>query len=105
MNIKITNAKGRANKNDIAAVEKLYMQYATNSEYRLTYAVFGFTFQNTLISFAKDSLHVFSPQFLPIYVNLRNDKLQAYYKEDPTYRSREEFLQLLKDNSTSIALG
>ena len=45
MNIKITNAKGRANKNDIAAVEKLYMQYATNSEYRLTYAVFGFTFQ------------------------------------------------------------
>ena len=27
VNIKITNAKGRQNKNDIAAVEKLYMQY------------------------------------------------------------------------------
>ena len=68
VNIKITNAKGRANKNDIAAVEKLYMQYDANSDYRLTYAVFGFTFQNALISFAKDYIHVFSPQFLPIYV-------------------------------------
>lgn len=105
VNIKITNAKGRANKNDIAAVEKLYMQYDANSDYRLTYAVFGFTFQNTLISFAKDYIHVFSPQFLPIYVNPRNDKLQAYYKAEPVYRSRREFLQLLKDNSTSIALG
>ena len=105
VNIKITNAKGRANKNDIAAVEKLYMQYAANSNYRLTYAVFGFTFQNTLISFVKDCLHVFSPQFLPIYVNPRNDKLQSYYKAEPVYRSRREFLRLLKDNSTSIALG
>lgn len=105
VNIKITNAKGRANKNDIAAVEKLYMQYAANSDYRLIYAVFGFTFQNTLISFAKDYIHVFSPQFLPIYVNPRNDKLQAYYKEEPICRFRKDFLQLLKDNSTSIVLG
>lgn len=105
VNIKITNANGRANKNDISAVEKLYMQYSTNSKYRLIYAVFGFTFQNIQISFAKDYLHVFSPQFLPIYVNPRNDKLQAYYKAEPIYRSRKEFLRLLKDNSTSIDLG
>lgn len=104
VNIKITNIAGRANKNDIAAVEKLYMQYTANPQYSLIYAVFGFTFQNVKISFAENYIHTFSPQFLPVYVNPRNDKIQAYYKAKPEYRSRQQFLELLKENSTSITL-
>lgn len=104
VNIKITNTENKPNKNDIAAVEKLYMQYTANPEYRLIYAVFGFTFNNTRITFEEDFVHTFSPQFLPIYVNPRNDKIQAYYKAKPVYRSRKKFLNLLKTNSKSIAL-
>ena len=104
VNIKITNAEGRQNKNDIAAVEKLYMQYNVKPDYRLIYAVFGFKFRNINISFVKDFIHVFSPQFLPIYVNPRNDKIQAYYKAEPEERSRADFLRLLREKSRSIAL-
>lgn len=104
MNIKITNARGRRNKNDIAAVEKLYMQYRANPGYRLIYAVFGFTFDNTTISFENDGIHTFSPQFLPVYVNPRNDKIQAYYHADPEERTREEFLELLQMESMSIVV-
>lgn len=104
VNIKITNAETRENKNDIAAVEKLYMQYNVNPDYRLIYAVFGFKFRNINISFVKDYIHVFSPQFLPIYVNPRNDKIQAYYKANPEERSRDEFLRLLREKSRSIIL-
>ncbi len=104
VNIKITNAEGRRNKNDIAAVEKLYMQYNVKPDYRLIYAVFGFKFRNINISFVKDYVHLFSPQFLPIYVNPRNDKIQAYYKAEPEERSRVDFLRLLRENSRSIAL-
>ena len=105
VNIKITNTENkRRNKNDIAAVEKLYMQYRANTDYRLVYAVFGFTFRNTTITFVNDSIHVFSPQFLPIYVNPRNDKIQAYYSADPEERTRDEFLTLLQTESTSIVL-
>jgi len=104
VNIKITNAETRENKNDIAAVEKLYMQYNVNPDYRLVYAVFGFKFRNINISFVKDYIHVFSPQFLPIYVNPRNDKIQAYYKANPEERSRDEFLRLLREKSRSIIL-
>lgn len=104
INIKITNLAGRRNKNDIAAVEKLYMQYRANPDYRLIYAVFGFTFANTTISFVPDSIHTFSPQFLPIYVNPRNDKIQAYYRAVPEERTRDEFLELLQSESTSIVL-
>ncbi len=104
VNVKITNARGKRNKNDISAVEKLYMQYKTNTTYRLIYAVFGFTFQNTKVSFVQGYTHTFSPQFLPIYVNPRNDKLQAYYEADPEYRTRSKFLRLLQANSTSITL-
>ena len=103
VNIKITSSQ-RKNKNDIAAVEKLYMQYQTNPDYRLIYAIFRFGFNNTRISFVQDSIHTFSPQFLPIYVNPRNDKIQAQYYAPVEERSREEFLTLLRDNSTSIAL-
>lgn len=104
VNIKITNAGRRRNKNDIAAVEKLYMQYRANPDYRLIYAVFGFTFDNTTISFVKDGIHTFSPQFLPVYVNPRNDKIQAYYHATPEERTRDEFLELLQTNSRSIVL-
>jgi hypothetical protein len=66
VNVKIHNVDGRASKNDISAVEKLYMQYASNSDYRLMYAAFGVRFQNINISFDTNAIHVFSPQFLPI---------------------------------------
>lgn len=104
VNIKITNLAGRRNKNDIAAVEKLYMQYRANPDYRLIYAVFGFNFNNTTISFANESLHTFSPQFLPVYVNPRNDKIQAYYHAAPEERTRDAFLELLQTQSRSIVL-
>jgi len=104
VNVKITNAETRDNKNDIAAVEKLYMQYNANRDYRLVYAVFGFMFRNINISFVKDYIHIFSPQFLPIYVNPRNDKIQAYYKASVEERTRDEFLRLLRENSRSIRL-
>lgn len=104
VNVKIHNAEGRESKNDIAAVEKLYMQYNANPNYRLIYAAFGVKFQNLTISFVKDYVHVFSPQFLPIYVNPRNDKIQAFYHHEPIYRTRRDFLQLLRDNSKSIVL-
>ena len=104
VNIKITNARRKQNKNDIAAVEKLFMQYSANLNYRLIYAVFKFHFDNITIIFDKDKVHTFSPQFLPIYINPRNDKLQAYYYSEREERTREDFLQLLKHNSRSIKL-
>ncbi|HVN49581.1 MAG TPA: hypothetical protein VMU30_12270 [Bacteroidota bacterium] len=104
VNVKVHNAEGKENKNDIAAVEKLYMQYNGNVNYRLIYACFGIKFDNLTISFVKEYVHVFSPQFLPVYVNPRNDKIQAYYHHEPEYRSRKKFLELLKVNSKSIVL-
>jgi hypothetical protein len=104
VNVKIHNIAGRGNKNDIAAVEKLYMQYAAEPDYDLIYACFGVHFENIHIRFALDYLTVFSPQFLPIYVNPRNDKIQAFYHHRPETRSREEFLKLLQQNSRSIVL-
>lgn len=104
INIKTHNIDGRENKNDISAVEKLYFQYNVNKEYNLIYACFGIKFDNIKISFSKDYLEVFSPQFLPIYVNPRNDKIQATYKHNKIFRTRNEFLNLLKDKSKSIIL-
>ena len=105
VNIKITDIKKRANKNDIAAVEKLYMQYKSNPNYRLNYAIFGVKFDNTKVSFCKDFVYAFSPQFLPIYVNPRNDKIQAYFNTAQiTERSRKSFLRLLQKQSRSIIL-
>ena len=105
VNIKIHNIAGKANKNDIAAVEKLYMQYRANNDYRLIYCCFGFSFENTTIHFDKEAVHVFSPQFLPIYVNPRNDKIQSQYHHREVLRSREDFLGLLKIHSKSIILN
>lgn len=64
----------------------------------------GVKFQNINISFDENHLHCFSPQFLPIYVNPRNDKIQATYHHKITHRTREEFLTELKNNSKSIVL-
>lgn len=104
VNLKITSAGRRQNKNDIAAVEKLFIQYTANPDYRLIYAIFQFRFDNTTIIFEKDKVHTFSPQFLPIYVNPRNDKLQAMYYAEREERTRREFLELLQKNSKSITL-
>lgn len=104
VNIKITNMKVRPSKSDIAAVEKLYMQYQANPDYRLIYVVFGFSFSNITVSLDRGAVHVFSPQFLPIYVNPRNDKLQAHYRSARQVRSRSEFLNLLQKESRSIVL-
>jgi len=105
VNVKIHNADGKDNKNDIAAVEKLYMQYNANPSYRLIYACFGVRFDNLTINFVNQYVHLFSPQFLPIYVNPRNDKIQAFYHHEPIYRTRDEFLRLLRVNSRSIILN
>lgn len=104
INVKIHNADGKDNKNDISAVEKLYMQYRENPEYRLIYATFGVRFHNLTIEFVAGDVHVFCPQFLPIYINPRNDKIQALYHHKIEYRSRAEFLRLLRENSRSIVL-
>lgn len=42
------------------------MQYKANPDYRLIYVVFGFAFDNTTISFVRENIHTFSPQFLPV---------------------------------------
>ena len=104
VNVKIHNVDGKKNKNDISAVEKLYMQYDSNPNYRLIYVCFGIRFENLTISFDKESIHAFSPQFLPIYVNPRNDKIQAFYHHTPIERTRKDFLGLLRENSRSIIL-
>jgi hypothetical protein len=80
------------------------MQYNANANYRLIYACVGIRFKNVTITFPKRRVHVFSPQFLPIYINPRNDKIQAYYEHTPVHRTRAEFLQLLKEGSKSIVL-
>lgn len=104
INVKIHNIEGKENKNDISAVEKLYFQYSVNKNYNLIYACFGIKFENIKITFDKDYLEIFSPQFLPIYVNPRNDKIQATYRHDKIHRTREEFLKMLKEKSKSIIL-
>jgi hypothetical protein len=86
----------KKNKNDISAVEKLFLQYTAKPDYNLIYLCIGIEFDDITI--------VFSAQFLPIYVNPRNDKIQAYYDHDLQLRSREEFLKLLILNSKSIKL-
>lgn len=104
VNVKTHQHSGKKNKNDISAVEKLYFQYHTNPDYRLIYFCAPITFANTTIRIHADECHVFSPQFMPIYVNPRNDKLQAFYEHEPQSRTRATFLELLRDNSTSIKL-
>ncbi|MCY4446520.1 MAG: hypothetical protein OXC02_08695 [Rhodobacteraceae bacterium] len=103
VNIKITQANQKQNKNDISAVEKLFNDYKNHPNYRLIYAVFKFKFDNITISL-KDDVHIFSPQFLPIYINPRNDKLQAKYYAEPEIRTRSDFLEVLREKSSTIKL-
>jgi len=104
VNIKIHKTGGKENNNDIAAVEKLFEQYSSDPGYDIIYVCLGISFDKTKISFDKNYLQIFSAQFLPIYVNPRNDKIQAFYAHDPIYRNRAEFLKLLQQKSKSIVL-
>jgi hypothetical protein len=105
VNIKAHNADARKNRNDIAAVEKIFMQYSSNSDYDILYVCLGIHFKGINISFDKDYIKVFSAQFLPIYINPRNDKIQAFYEHEPEYRTRKQFLKELQSKSRSIVLG
>lgn len=105
INIKAHNSDGKENKNDICAVEKLYMQYKENPKYNVIYVCIGIHFENIKIIFDKEYLEVFTAQFLPIYVNPRNDKIQAFYHHQPVYRTREQFFKELANSSKSIHLG
>lgn len=80
------------------------MQYKAYPSYRLVYIVFGFTFDNTTVHLDKKHIHSFSPQFIPIYINPRNDKIQAYYHNEAIIRTRDQFLKQLEEKSTSIRL-
>ncbi|MEK7211178.1 MAG: hypothetical protein AAB731_00930 [Patescibacteria group bacterium] len=104
VNVKIHDMGKKENKNDIAAVEKLYMQYSANPHYNLLYVCFGVLFDNITIKFHPKYLSIFSPQFLPIYINPRNDKIQAAYYHKQEMRTREDFLKLLRKSSKSIVL-
>lgn len=104
INVKAHQAENKPNKNDISAVEKLYNAYKSDPEYNLYYAAFGIKFKGRSVLFMKDKVHCFSPQFLPIYVNPRNDKIQAFYHHTPVIRTRKDFLSLLSEASTSIQL-
>ena len=104
INVKAHQAENKPNKNDISAVEKLYNAYKSDYEYNLYYAAFGIKFEGRSVVFIKDKVHCFSPQFLPLYVNPRNDKIQAFYHHTPVIRSRKDFLAELSAASTSIQL-
>lgn len=104
VNIKIHNMAKKENKNDIAAAEKLYMQYSSNIDYNLIYACFGIVFEDIKVKFDPAYLVLFSPQFMPIYINPRNDKIQAFYHHESEHRTRKQFLELLRKNSKSIVL-
>jgi hypothetical protein len=104
INLKAHQSEKKANKNDISAVEKLYDAYVQDENYNLYYAAFGIKFSERSVVFLKDAVHCFSPQFLPIYVNPRNDKIQAFYHHEPIIRSRRDFLKELSVASKSIQL-
>lgn len=104
INIKIHDMAKRHSKSDIAAVEKLFKQYKEIPGYNIIYACFGIHFDGNSIRFNRNYLKLFSPQFMPIYINPRNDKLQALYHHDPEHRTRKSFLDLLVRGSKSIEL-
>lgn len=106
VNIKTHQSGNKPNKNDISAIEKLYKAYNEKADFNLYYAAFGIQIKQRerRIIFLPEDLLVFSPQFMPIYVNPRNDKLQAYYQHTPELRSRQDFLRMLVESSKSIKL-
>lgn len=99
VNVKIHSFNDRKYKNDLSAIEKLYMQYESNPNYHLIYVFLGIRFQNSIISFDRNYFHTFTPQFLPINVNKKN-KLRAFFYHQPIYRTRKEFLKLLGESSS-----
>lgn len=105
VNVKVHNADNRRNKNNISAIAKLFMQYDSNPKYNLICISFGIRFQNQVVSFDKELIQTFSPQFLPILVNQKTDKLQVLYHYASVYRTRKEFLRLLPENSACIVLN
>lgn len=108
VNIKSHQANKKSNKNDISAVVKLYERYRDQPDYRLYYACVAIRFdsvnKNRRILFEETDMVVFSPQFIPLYVNPTNDKIQAFYVHTPEFRTRDEFLQELRKNSKTLKL-
>ena len=104
VNVKIHNIDERQNKNNLSAIPKLFIQYESNPDYRLIYVYFGISRKNKIVSFDKNYVNTFSLQFLPIHVNPKSDKLQAFNYHKPIYRTRKEFLKLICENSKSIVL-
>lgn len=104
INTKCHQVDKKQNKNDISAVVKLYEKYKNDPHYDLIYVAIGIKFENRSIEFQPDGVHCFSAQFLPIYVNPTNDKIQAFYKHTPVIRSRSEFLNALRHSSKTIKL-
>lgn len=104
VNVKIHDMNKAHSRSDISAVEKLYKQYVDYPDYELVYVCLGIHFVGTEVKFDKEYLEVFSPQFLPLYVNPRNDKIQANYHHIPQPRSRAAFLAELKLSSPVIKL-
>jgi hypothetical protein len=108
VNVKSHQADRKANKNDISAVVKLYERYRDQPSYRLYYACvairFDSTHKNRRILFLETDMVVFSPQFLPLYINPTNDKIQAFYLHTPELRTRDQFLGELRTNSKTLKL-
>ena len=104
VNVKCHQAEKKPNKNDISAVVKLYKRYQEQPNYDLVFAAVGIKFEDRRVVFMPDHVHCFSPQFLPIYVNPTNDKIQAFYNHPPEKRSRQEFLELLRSSSRTLKL-
>ncbi len=108
VNIKSHQVDKKANKNDISAVVKLYERYRDVPDYRLYYACIGIRFDtahaNRRIHFEETDMIVFSPQFLPLYVNPTNDKIQAFYSHTPEFRTRDEFMEALRESSKTLRL-
>jgi len=96
INIKVHDINKKDSKNDIAAVEKLFNQYSKCSAYNIYYVCIGFEWGKNCIQLCKDYIHVFSPQFMQVYINPRNDKIQAFYNHTPILRTREEFLSKIR---------
>ena len=104
VNIKITKTKKKQRrwKNDIAAIKKLYDEYTALPYYNVIYAICEFDFDNTIVDLKAKNVTVFSPQFLPLYINMKNGKLQAYYDAEWTLRTRDEFIEELKTAVNSL---
>jgi hypothetical protein len=103
INIKIRDVEKKVNSSDIASVKKIYEHYSKNPNYNLIYVCFGFKFKSRSIEFDPDYLIVFSPQFLPLNINTSINKLQARYNHDPVYRTRAEFIELLKSKLPTLS--